>query len=107
MISRVTSANRTIRWAQRSRYTICQPCHVIDWPRQHQNVRALQAIASPDKPISFRKQLKDEKATRRAAGDDPAARKCKAEGDLIHWELTVGLEIHAQLQTEHKLFSSM
>lgn len=70
-------------------------------------MRPLQTIASPDKLVPFRKQLKDEKAFKRAAGDDPAAKKSKAEGDLIHWELTVGLEIHAQLQTEHKLFSSM
>ncbi|MCJ1465217.1 hypothetical protein MMC07_003833 [Pseudocyphellaria aurata] len=57
--------------------------------------------------VSFRKQLKDEAKQRRAA-EEKASRdtgKNKAR-QLDRWELTVGIEIHAQLNTDRKLFSS-
>ncbi|KAK2749334.1 hypothetical protein FQN55_003660 [Onygenales sp. PD_40] len=63
-----------------------------------------QTAATTESPayVPFRKQLKDEAKAKRAAKRDsddmPAA---KHEG----WELTVGIEIHAQLDTDAKLFS--
>jgi aspartyl-tRNA(Asn)/glutamyl-tRNA(Gln) amidotransferase subunit B len=54
--------------------------------------------------IPLRKQLKDEaknlKAQKRQKGGTEESQK------LDEWELTVGIEIHAQLNTEAKLFSS-
>ncbi|KAI9829574.1 MAG: hypothetical protein M1819_006079 [Sarea resinae] len=61
-----------------------------------------QAIASDDTPL--RKLLKDEAKQRRVSGGAKSSKKAKRRND--DWELTVGLEIHAQLNTERKLFSS-
>ena len=107
MRSRIASGTSAIRRAKYPRYTSYQSSYVHQQPCQLQTVRAVQTNATPDTPVSYRKQLKDEKAARRAAGGNPDAKGGKTEQDLIGWELTVGLEIHAQLQTEHKLFSSM
>jgi aspartyl-tRNA(Asn)/glutamyl-tRNA(Gln) amidotransferase subunit B len=53
--------------------------------------------------IPFRKQLKDEAAKlRKSAG--PNRTKANKQ-KLDDWELTVGIEIHAQLNTARKLFS--
>lgn len=56
-----------------------------------------------DSPIAYRKQLKDEAKTRKADG---AKKSNKDNQTLDEWELTVGIEIHAQLNTARKLFSS-
>ncbi|CZR68830.1 related to PET112 protein [Phialocephala subalpina] len=53
-----------------------------------------------DAPVAFRKQLKGEKKLKKAQG------KGKRSQSLEEWELTVGIEIHAQLNTARKLFSS-
>lgn len=57
--------------------------------------------------VPFRKQLKDEAKQRRAAGEkaNRDIDRNKAQ-NLDGWELTVGIEIHAQLNTDRKLFSS-
>ena len=65
------------------------------------------SIASPATLTEpFRKQLKDEAKARKL---DPSfkGRKKSKPGDarLDKWELTVGLEIHAELNTARKLFS--
>lgn len=52
-------------------------------------------------PTSFRKQLKDEAKARKGS---PQARSSHEESHP-DWELTVGVEIHAQLNTPRKLFS--
>ena len=59
-----------------------------------------------DSDVPYRKFLKDEAKRRRIAGEskDDAARKSKV-ARAQKWELTVGIEIHAQLNTERKLFS--
>ncbi|KAG4436493.1 hypothetical protein IFR05_008034 [Cadophora sp. M221] len=54
-------------------------------------------------PIAYRKQLKDEAKTRKAEG---GKKSNKDNQTLNEWELTVGIEIHAQLNTARKLFSS-
>lgn len=56
----------------------------------------------PAQPIPLRKQLKDEAKQAKKQG------KKKSKGDsqtVDGWELTVGIEIHAQLNTARKLFS--
>ncbi|KIV82637.1 aspartyl/glutamyl-tRNA(Asn/Gln) amidotransferase, B subunit [Exophiala sideris] len=56
-----------------------------------------------DDHVPLRKQLKAAaKAAKRAS--EPAA--SESPDVLQDWELTVGIEIHAQLNTAHKLFSS-
>lgn len=54
--------------------------------------------------IPFRKFLKDEAKRRRVLSEK------KRNGDDApcsdRWELTVGIEVHAQLNTDRKLFSS-
>lgn len=57
--------------------------------------------------VPFRKQLKDEAKQRRAARYSVKDDTKKSNPQLSErWELTVGIEIHAQLNTDHKLFSS-
>jgi len=52
--------------------------------------------------------VKDEARQRRLSGDaEHGAVKKTREEKAKHWELTVGIEVHAQLNTERKLFSSM
>jgi len=69
-------------------------------------VRALQTDtdhAQPKPTIPLRKQLKDEAKQRKA---DLHKSVKKKKGALDNWELTVGIEIHAQLNTARKLFSA-
>jgi aspartyl-tRNA(Asn)/glutamyl-tRNA(Gln) amidotransferase subunit B len=58
--------------------------------------------APPEAAIPFRKQLKDEAKKRRSLDGAQKKRQRKLED----WELTIGIEIHAQLNTERKLFSA-
>lgn len=61
----------------------------------------------PSPPVPLRKHLKDEakrkKAESRAAQPTPTTHLQDAR--LRDWELTVGIEIHAELNTANKLFS--
>lgn len=63
-------------------------------------------VQKHDAPL--RKHLKDEAKRRRASGEE--ARRQKSRSEVLYsdrWELTVGVEIHAQLNADRKLFSSM
>lgn len=61
------------------------------------------ATAAPGAHVPLRKQLKDEAKKARAAGKK---KKKNASNQVVPgWELTVGIEIHAQLNTAKKLFS--
>ncbi|KAI4231837.1 MAG: hypothetical protein LQ349_005358 [Xanthoria aureola] len=67
--------------------------------------RLLQTQASAD-TVPFRKQLKDEARQRKHVARGTASNESASDdAKLAAWELTVGLEIHAQLNTERKLFS--
>jgi hypothetical protein len=60
--------------------------------------------ATPITPL--RKQLKDEaRAKRVAEADGHSEISLAGQEKLKNWELTVGIEIHAQLNTAKKLFS--
>jgi aspartyl-tRNA(Asn)/glutamyl-tRNA(Gln) amidotransferase subunit B len=68
-----------------------------------QHARQTASVAHNETIVPLRKQLKEEAKTSRAQkrrGDGKAA--VQTDG----WELTVGIEIHAQLNAESKLFSS-
>ncbi|KAF1984412.1 glutamyl-tRNA amidotransferase subunit B [Aulographum hederae CBS 113979] len=58
--------------------------------------------------VPFGKQLKDEAKKKRQYGESKSSRKASKGADprLEKWELTVGIEIHAELNTARKLFSS-
>lgn len=78
--------------------------------RPRLSVRCLGLVhenTAPKETVPFRKQLKDEAKRRRAAGEKAGRDidRNKAR-QLERWELTVGIEIHAQLNTDRKLFSS-
>jgi aspartyl-tRNA(Asn)/glutamyl-tRNA(Gln) amidotransferase subunit B len=60
--------------------------------------------ALPETTIPFRKQLKDEAKKRKAEGTGKKSKQNNQK--LENWELTVGIEVHAQLNTERKLFSA-
>lgn len=59
--------------------------------------------------VPLRKQLKDAKKQGRGNSkevrDGQHVEDCKKDDRLKEWELTVGIEIHAQLNTTCKLFS--
>ncbi|KAI9722908.1 MAG: hypothetical protein M1812_001356 [Candelaria pacifica] len=70
--------------------------------------RPLHTETGAEPGVPLRKLLKDEAKQRRSAGGTQASKKTAKKLDLAllkKWELTVGIEIHAQLNTEHKLFS--
>jgi len=73
-------------------------------------MRPLQTAATPkDNIVPFRKQLKDEAKRKKLETSQGSGKKRKTHaGDprLEKWELTVGIEIHAELNTARKLFSS-
>ena len=59
--------------------------------------------------IPLRKKLKDEAKIKKASGIKDAVQSSTSKDldpRLAGWELTVGIEIHAQLNTARKLFSS-
>ncbi|KAL8900066.1 MAG: hypothetical protein Q9207_005872 [Kuettlingeria erythrocarpa] len=80
--------------------------------RRHQvcvfwSLRWLETQSFPNNDVPFRKQLKDEAKRKRLEGNklDVSSTERNDHAALDRWELTVGLEIHAQLNTERKLFS--
>ena len=78
-------------------------CFVTKWLQS----RGLPtASASPD-AIPLRKHLKDEAKRKKAETKSTSGsnKKTKADPRLEKWELTVGIEIHAELNTACKLFS--
>ena len=61
---------------------------------------------SPSPPVPFRKQLKEEAKARKLAGDRKSEKFSEPPDQHVEkWELTVGIEIHVELNTERKLFS--
>ncbi|KAL1616548.1 hypothetical protein SLS54_008283 [Diplodia seriata] len=97
------SCLRTLHQSPRSRPIALQP-----------TARYLHAAARlRDDVVPFRKQLKDEERRKKAEAGGKKAKKNKtndkaeaADPLLQKWELTVGIEIHAELNTARKLFSS-
>ena len=83
------------------------------WTLLSNHARALQTDAIQPNDVPFRKQLKYEAKRKRQAErivgeDNYHGHRGKEEQALKpdKWKLTVGLEIHAQLNTERKLFST-
>ena len=57
-----------------------------------------------EQTVPLRKELKDEAKKRRIESKTTSVRS-KDDVNLANWELTVGVEIHAELNTSRKLFS--
>lgn len=72
--------------------------------RLHIGRTLMTSATTPDVPlVPLRKQLKDEAKKAKASG---TKKKKNANNQVVDgWELTVGIEIHAQLNTANKLFS--
>lgn len=62
------------------------------------------AVTTDVERVPLRKQLKDEAKALKSKGISRRGNGASQRND--DWELTVGIEIHAQLNTEAKLFSS-
>ncbi|ELR06601.1 hypothetical protein GMDG_08074 [Pseudogymnoascus destructans 20631-21] len=86
--------------------SLLRPLHTTS-ARHSAGVEPPSPNDAADEPyVPLRKQIKDELKRRKAAERDPSysAPNTSAER-LSDWELTVGIEIHAQLNTLTKLFS--
>lgn len=66
------------------------------------SVAACSLEAAPADRVPLRKQLKQEA---KALKNQQKQRRQSEEASRQEWELTVGVEIHAQLDTAAKLFS--
>ncbi|KAJ0157819.1 Glutamyl-tRNA(Gln) amidotransferase subunit B, mitochondrial [Colletotrichum tanaceti] len=92
--------------ATRRPYTRLPARSVPVWSRAShpEDARATYATATPDAPpVPLRKKLKEEK---KQLKKESGSQKPKGSNQTVEgWELTVGIEIHAQLNTARKLFS--
>ncbi|SMR56273.1 unnamed protein product [Zymoseptoria tritici ST99CH_1A5] len=80
-----------------------RPCIVAKWLRSRHLSTA--PISNQD-AVPLRKHLKDEAKRKKAdAKKDGTNKKAKVDPRQEKWELTVGIEIHAELNTANKLFS--
>ncbi|KAI1378142.1 aspartyl/glutamyl-tRNA amidotransferase subunit B [Hypoxylon crocopeplum] len=78
------------------------PLHLTTRPLHTETVSS-RDNAPPPIHVPLRKQLKDEAKKQKALGKK---KKKNANNQVVDgWELTVGIEIHAQLNTAKKLFS--
>ncbi|KAI0996327.1 Glutamyl-tRNA(Gln) amidotransferase subunit B [Podosphaera aphanis] len=59
-----------------------------------------------DTTVSIRKQLKDSQKEKKRTESEVPKKLKEDDQEVAGWELTVGIEIHALLNTERKLFSS-
>ena len=97
--------------AARTASTISRPCQsssrrvLSSIPSKWLHDRGEQTISHPE-PTPLRKHLKDEakhqRKERRSSDPGNASASIRRAAE---WELTVGVEIHAELNTERKLFS--
>ena len=118
MFARTT--RNTLATASKQPY-ICHSClrrvrqsqlGALHLPTRH-TTRSLQTETQPPPPqdgTAFRKLLKDaakqqKKDKSASAGSSKSSKKGK-DARLEKWELTVGIEVHAELNTARKLFSS-
>jgi len=91
-------AKGCLRQLRHSRETAQSSCS-----QRYHTTQTSTRSSSAEPPVAYRKQLKDEAKIRKAGG---GKKSNKVNQTLDKWELTVGIEIHAQLNTARKLFSS-
>lgn len=81
-------------------------CYITKW---HSSRGLTTASSSSSDAVPLRKHLKDEAKRKKAeakASNNNGTKKQKTDPRLEKWELTVGIEVHAELNTACKLFSS-
>ena len=84
-----------------------QPKPLPSWRLVQQVPRGLGTATSSDDDVPYRKHLKAKAKQRRGAKQLGNKETKEKDARLKKWELTVGIEVHAQLNTERKLFSRM
>ncbi|KAF2134418.1 hypothetical protein P153DRAFT_279198 [Dothidotthia symphoricarpi CBS 119687] len=115
----LTNKTRTALAAASKRPYICQTCLHRAGPSQLNEARFPFRISNrflqTESPsavqndgTAFRKQLKDAAKQQKMKREPGSGKKPQKGGNakLEKWELTVGIEIHAELNTARKLFSS-
>lgn len=85
--------------------------YISSWQRRNFTISVKhlsQLPTSNDGPVLYGKELKEDFKRRRSHKQAIANQKLPEDQttSLANWDLTIGLEIHAQLNTSHKLFSS-
>ncbi|KAM3414133.1 Glutamyl-tRNA(Gln) amidotransferase subunit B [Cercospora zeina] len=83
-------------------------CFVAKWlqSRRKLSTSPLAANQHETNAVPLRKHLKDEAKRKKADAKLSNSIKPNSDPRLDKWELTVGIEIHAELNTKCKLFSS-
>ncbi|KAF2147227.1 uncharacterized protein K452DRAFT_217956 [Aplosporella prunicola CBS 121167] len=98
----------------RQQSLVCQSCLQplrqsmgIRAPVSRYSMRCLHVESKADDLVPFRKLQKEEAKRKKAEGQGQTTISKSKAGDprLQKWELTVGIEIHAELNTARKLFS--
>ncbi|KAK6005160.1 hypothetical protein QM012_007939 [Aureobasidium pullulans] len=76
--------------------------------RQHFSITAHhhQGAKATEAAVPLRKQLKEEAKQRKKSAKAAGKANNEVNTLLDKWELTVGIEVHAELNTAHKLFST-
>ncbi|KAI7104242.1 hypothetical protein KC352_g37337, partial [Hortaea werneckii] len=85
-----------------------RPCILANWPRWLNARHVTTTTTLAQEVVPLRKHLKDEakrKKNAAKANNAGANKKRPIDPRLEQWELTVGIEIHAELNTAQKLFS--
>ena len=89
----------------RSPIRVPRRCFVEKWLQSRNFVTTLPHA---NDTVPLRKHLKEEAKRKKAEGRSTTARRDEnvaLDPKLGKWELTVGIEVHARLNTAHKLFS--
>lgn len=82
------------------------PFYLRQRSRFHNSSISYENDTQQSQVIPLRKELKEEAKQRRAAKTSVTNDIKSSDQRTGHWELTVGIEVHAQLDSESKLFSS-
>lgn len=98
-------SHQCLRPARTTTASLLRPLHTSS--AHSPGVEPLPLDDDAEEPyVPIRKQIKDEIKRRKAVARDPSSIDPNATAEsLPDWELTVGIEIHAQLNTPTKLFS--
>ena len=81
-------------------------CFVAKWLQSRRYLSTTPLAATSEQAIPLRKHLKEEAKRKKAEAKISSSKKTKSDPRLEKWELTVGIEIHAELNTACKLFSN-
>lgn len=80
-------------------------CHAHSRAGLHTPSASHNNAPTPTIAVPLRKQLKEEAKRKKKELAKSGAANNKSASESNDWELTVGIEVHAELNTAHKLFS--